>query len=39
MSVSYIAKGGEAIVYRLEHTGHDEVVAKTPVFNESMSLA
>ncbi len=28
VNVKYLAKGGEAIVYRIEHAGLDEVVAK-----------
>jgi hypothetical protein len=30
---SEIARGGEAIVYRVTHTGLDEIVAKCPVFS------
>jgi hypothetical protein len=31
-SVDFLAKGGEAIVYRLEHDGTEELVLKSPLF-------
>ena len=36
MDVSLIAKGGEAAVYRIEHTGTEEIVAKCPLFKEDI---
>ena len=27
-----LARGGEAVVYRIDHTGIDEIVAKCPLF-------
>lgn len=33
ISCDELARGGEAIVYRVTHTGLDEIVAKCPVFN------
>ena len=32
ISAELLGKGGEAIIYRLEHVGVDEVVAKMPIF-------
>ena len=32
---SLLAAGGEAWVFKIEHTGLDEIVAKTPLFPES----
>jgi hypothetical protein len=32
--VSEIARGGEAVVYRLVHNKNDEIVAKTPLFSD-----
>ena len=32
LDIELIAKGGEAIVYRLEHGGLDEVVLKMPIY-------
>jgi hypothetical protein len=32
-SVDFIAKGGEAIVYRLEHADLEELVVKCSLFN------
>jgi len=32
IGASKLAAGGEAIVYRIEHTGLDEIVAKCPIF-------
>ena len=29
----FLAKGGESIVYRIEHAGLDEIVAKCPYYN------
>lgn len=34
-SIDLIAKGGEAAVYRVEHTDLDELVAKCCLFDES----
>lgn len=31
-NANFIAKGGEAIVYRIIHEGLDEIVAKCPIF-------
>ena len=37
LGVNKIAQGGEAIVYRVEHTGLDEIVAKCTIFNSESS--
>jgi hypothetical protein len=34
ISVSELARGGEAIVYRVENTTLDEIVAKCTIFQE-----
>ena len=34
IQADFLAKGGEAIVYRIEHTGLDEIVVKTPLFSD-----
>lgn len=36
LGVSYITHGGEAIVFKVEHTGTDEIVAKSTVFREDI---
>lgn len=38
LGIDKIAAGGEAIVYRIIHTGVDEVVAKCPVFGDNPSI-
>lgn len=32
-----LARGGEAVVYRVVHTGLDEIVAKCPVFADDIT--
>lgn len=32
-----MAKGGEAIVYRVEHNGLDEIVIKCPLIDRNMN--
>ena len=34
LSAEFLAKGGEAIVYRFEYVGSEEVVAKVPIFTK-----
>ena len=36
IDANMIAKGGEAVVYRIEHTGAEEIVAKCPLFKEEI---
>lgn len=36
-AASFIAKGGEAIVFKIEHTGTDEIVAKCPIFDKDIT--
>lgn len=38
IDATFLAKGGEAIVYRVEHTGSDEIVIKCPLFDPEASL-
>ena len=38
IDVKELARGGEAIVYRVDHTGSDEIVVKTPLFGENPSV-
>ena len=32
VGAEFLAQGGEAIVYRIDHNGLDEIVMKTPLF-------
>ena len=34
LEVNLLALGGEAAVYKIEHAGIEEIVAKCPVFKE-----
>ena len=36
ISSDILGKGGEAIVYRIEHVGVDEVVAKVPLIKKGI---
>ena len=37
MDVRDLARGGEAVVYRIDHMGIDEIVAKCPLFKPESS--
>ena len=37
IGANFIAKGAESIVYRVEHTETDEIVAKCPVFGDNFT--
>ena len=36
LSVNELARGGEAIVYRLDYIGNDEVVVKTTILDDHL---
>lgn len=37
IEATYLAEGGEAVIFNLEHTGLDEIVIKCPLNKESFS--
>jgi hypothetical protein len=39
ISAIEIARGGEAVIYRVEHTALDEIVVKCPVFPDNATQA
>jgi hypothetical protein len=37
MDVHFLAQGGEATIYRVDHTSPDEIVAKCPVVDAELT--